>query len=68
MKDQGFIDQALYEWTTEIKVLGDTAAHEAGYRTKKKDAQDALMLTKLLVEYVYEYYPRFEEFKRRRRA
>lgn len=68
LKDHGFIDQALYEWTTEIKVLGDTAAHEAGFRAQKKDAQDALMLTKLLIEYVYEYYPRFEEFRKRRRA
>jgi hypothetical protein len=65
LHQSGFIDKALLEWATELRFLGNEAAH--GSRSiARQDAKDAIEFTEALLSYVYTYRQSFELFKRRR--
>jgi len=66
LKDKGIIESRLYEWADALGISGNEAAHDVNVRISKVDAKDILEFTNALLEYVFTFRDRFEEFKNRR--
>lgn len=68
LQEMGLIDAGMYEWASELRILRNIAAH-FGQRDEisHADADDTIALTEAILEYVYIYATRFQEFKARRR-
>ncbi|MEH2370488.1 DUF4145 domain-containing protein [Nostoc sp.] len=62
MRDDGWIDEMLYDWAIILKQFGDIAVHQ--YKTFTKDeAQDILDFTYALVEYCLDFKLKFHKLK-----
>ena len=70
LKDQGVIDARLFEWADALRLAGNDAAHQDDpeYDMTKADAEDLAAFTEALIDYVYVYRTRFDEFQARRQA
>lgn len=66
LRDNGVIDTRLFEWADELRLFGNDAAHDVNVTISGPDARDILDFTRALVEYVFTFRERFEEFKKRR--
>jgi hypothetical protein len=66
MKEQGLIDERLFEWSDTLRVAGNEAAHGVGAATSEADARDILEFTNAILDYLFSYRDRFEKFKKRR--
>jgi hypothetical protein len=63
------IDERLLEWADGLRVLGNVGAHFKDHATvSKQDASDALDLIEAMLDYVYVFTAKFEQFKTRRDA
>jgi len=60
------IDARLLEWADGLRVLGNIGAHFTKQSVSKQDASDAIDLIEALLDYVYVFAAKFEEFKARR--
>lgn len=65
MQKAGLIDQSLLEWADMLRMSGNRAAHEVGKKVLKQDALDLIEFCHALIEYIFTYKQRFEEFKAR---
>lgn len=65
LQKQGLIDPQLVEWAEMLRVSGNKAAHEVGQNISKQDAGDTIDFTHALVEYLFTYKQKFEQFKER---
>ncbi|MEU8337913.1 DUF4145 domain-containing protein [Micromonospora tulbaghiae] len=68
MRDQGLIDTSIADWADGLRVLGNQGAHYTGRKVSREDANDALDFAEALLDHIYVYKRRFEEFKKRRDA
>ena len=68
LKDSGVIEDRLYEWADALRISGNEAAHDVGVTVSRDDARDLLDFTKALLEYVFTFRDKFEEFKKRRQV
>ncbi|MFC0096167.1 DUF4145 domain-containing protein [Micromonospora marina] len=68
MRDQGLIDTSIADWADGLRVLGNQGAHYTGRKVSREDANDALDFAEALLDHIYVYKRRFEEFKKRREA
>lgn len=66
--DAGVLDKAIYDWATELRALGNDAAHGDKVKISRADAEDALRFTEALLSYVYTYREQFKQYKIRRAA
>jgi hypothetical protein len=66
MKDGSLIDDRLFEWSDTLRVMGNEAAHGVGVSIGEADAKDVLEFTNAILDYMFSYRDRFEQFKRRR--
>ncbi|MGW4412751.1 DUF4145 domain-containing protein [Nonomuraea sp. NPDC004702] len=66
MESKGLIEGRLLEWAQELRVLGNEAAHFTGRAVSHQDARDALDLAEALMDYLYVFTGKFNEFKTRR--
>jgi len=66
MKDQGIIERRLYEWADALRISGNEAAHSVNVTISAQDARDILEFTNALLEYVFTFQDKFEQFKKRR--
>jgi Domain of unknown function (DUF4145) len=67
LREQGVIDDRLYEWADALRVAGNEAAHDPAASMSGDDARDLLDLTRAILEYVIVVRDRFERYKQRRR-
>ena len=65
MKDKGIIENRLFEWADALRISGNEAAHGAKSKISYQDAKDILEFTHALLEYVFTFQEKFEQFKRR---
>ncbi|MDP3427290.1 MAG: DUF4145 domain-containing protein, partial [Humidesulfovibrio sp.] len=68
MKEQGMIDERLYEWSDALRLAGNEAAHGVKSIISEADASDVLEFTNAILDYMFSYRDRFEKFKSRRAA
>ena len=66
MKDKGIIESRLYEWADALRISGNEAAHGVSTKISSQDSKDILEFTIALLEYVFTFRDRFEQFKKRR--
>jgi hypothetical protein len=68
LQEKGLIDDGMRRWASELRVLRNIAAHFGNREEiKREDVDDAIALSEAILDYVYVYATRFEEFKSRRR-
>lgn len=68
LKDKGIIENRLYEWADALRISGNEAAHDVNVTISPEDARDILEFTNALLEYLFTFRDRFEQFKQRRAA
>lgn len=66
MKERSLIDERLFEWSDALRAFGNAAAHGVGTEISQADAKDAIEFTNAILDYLFSYRDRFEEFKKRR--
>jgi hypothetical protein len=66
LKDNSVIENRLFEWAEALRTMGNEAAHGVESIISPEDAKDTLEFTEALIEYVFTYRDKFEEFKKRR--
>ena len=66
MRDKGIIESRLYEWADALRISGNEAAHGVSITISPQDAKDILEFTNALLEYVFTFQDRFQQFKKRR--
>ena len=65
MKDKGIIENRLYEWADTLRISGNEAAHGVNTRLSQQDAKDILEFTHAILEYVFTFQEKFQQFKNR---
>jgi hypothetical protein len=63
MKHKGLIEGRLLEWAQALRVLGNEGAHFTGRRVARQDADDALALAEAILDYLYVFSAKFNDFK-----
>lgn len=66
MKEVGLIDERLFEWSDALRIVGNEAAHGVGVSIAQPDARDTIEFTNAILDYMFSYRDRFEQFKKRR--
>lgn len=66
MKERGIIETRLFDWADALRIAGNEAAHDVNVTVSKEDARDMVEFTNALLEYVFTFRDRFEQFKKRR--
>ena len=66
MAETDMIDKRLYEWSDQLRIAGNEAAHGVGVVSSAQDARDALEFTTGIIDYLFSYRDQFEKFKARR--
>lgn len=67
MRDEGIIEERLYRWADELRLAGNEAAHDVEFTVSQEDATDVVEFTHAILEYVYTFRKKFEDFRQRRR-
>jgi hypothetical protein len=68
LRDDGIIEQRLFEWADSLRSVGNEAAHDVAIEVSKEDSRDLLDFTRALVEYIFTFTENFKKFKERRAA
>lgn len=68
MRDADVIDDRLYEWADAARDVGNQGAHEYEASVSREDAFEVLNFTEALLDYLYVFQARYEQFKERRVA
>lgn len=66
LRETGDIDQRLYDWCDALRLAGNQAAHDVDQNMSQTDAKDMNELAEAIIDYVYVFQARYENFKRRR--
>lgn len=66
MLAEGKIDDTLFAWANELRVVGNEGAHYTGKPVGREDAEDALAFAEALLDHIYVLRKRFESFRSRR--
>jgi hypothetical protein len=64
--ERDVIDARLLEWADSLRLLGNLGAHFTDEVVTKQDASDAPDLIEAMLDYVYVFSVKFEQFKARR--
>lgn len=64
MHELEIIDQRLLNWSHELRLIGNEAAHGIDF-INQDDSKDIIEFTNAIIEYIFLYRDRFEKFKNR---
>lgn len=67
MKSKGIIESRLFEWAEALRISGNEAAHDVQITISVQDAKDIVAFTDALLEYVFTFKDKFNEFTERRK-
>jgi hypothetical protein len=65
LKTEGIINEQLFEWANELRLLGNEAAHNIDIDFTSTDARDTLDFTIAILDFTYSFKDKFEKFKNR---
>lgn len=68
LKENGIIEQRLFDWADQLRIVGNEAAHDVTVVVQRVDARDLIDFTRALVEYVFTFTEAFKKFKDRRQS
>lgn len=66
LRDEGLIDQQLFDWSDALRLAGNEAAHGVANSIEAPDARDILEFTNAILDYLFSYRDRFNQFRQRR--
>jgi hypothetical protein len=66
LKESADIDQRLYDWADELRLAGNEAVHDVDSHMSQVDARDMNDLAEAIIDYVFVFQARYEQFKNRR--
>ncbi|WP_316775124.1 DUF4145 domain-containing protein [Streptomyces sasae] len=66
LRDANKIEGRLFDWAQALRVLGNQGAHFSKEAVGREDARDALELAEALLDYIYVFTAKYEEFQKRR--
>lgn len=66
LRDAKKIEGRLFDWAQALRVLGNQGAHFSKEALGREDAQDALELAEALLDYIYVFTAKYDEFQQRR--
>jgi hypothetical protein len=65
LKENGIIDQRLFDWSQQLHAFRNLAAHPEDISISREDAEDLQTFVYAIIEYVYDLTDRYAEFKER---
>ncbi|MCD4657433.1 MAG: DUF4145 domain-containing protein [Planctomycetes bacterium] len=65
LKDNGVIDERLYDWGNALRVLRNDGAHATDVEISKEDARDVLDFILAICEFIYVLTDKYEKFRER---
>jgi hypothetical protein len=65
LKENGLIDQRLFEWSQQLHAFRNLAAHATDIAISREEADDLRSFVFAIVEYIYDLTDRYNEFKER---
>lgn len=66
-KEDKVIDATLLQWANMLRLVGNEAVHGIAATFTKEDAEDALTFIRAILEYIYTYRSKFDQFLARRK-
>lgn len=60
------IDKKLHKWATQLRLVGNDAAHDLEITISRKDSEDSLAFLNAMLLYIYTLDKKFTEFVKRR--
>lgn len=66
LKDAGTIDERLHDWSSVVRDLGNSGAHDVEATLTREDADDAIAFFEALVNYLYTFKQRYETHLQRK--
>lgn len=67
LHERGVIEERLYEWADELRLARNEAVHDVEVSFSQQDATNVLEFTHAILEYVFTFRTKFEQFRERRR-
>lgn len=67
LRDGGELDPEFYKWADELRLVGNSAAHDVADKISKQLAQDQLDFAHALIEYLFTFKQKFLQFQERRK-
>jgi HEPN domain-containing protein len=68
MKDQGLIDEKIWNWGDALRKERNLGAHASGTEVSKEDAEDILDFATAIFEYVYVLAAKYDDYMERKGA
>jgi len=62
VKNDGIINEQLYQWAILLKDSGNDAAHNIASKFSPEDAKDILDFTIAILDFSYSYKDKFDKF------
>jgi len=66
LESKGIITKDFVDWFDMLRQVGNQAAHDVNAAVGLSDAKDTLDFTHAILEFIYTYRQRFDEFRNRR--
>jgi hypothetical protein len=66
LKEEGLINDQLFEWANQLRLAGNEAAHNIEGEFSSIDAKDILDFTIAILDFTYSFKDKFDRFKERR--
>lgn len=65
MKEQGIIESRLFEWADTLRTSGNEATHDLNVAVAAEDARDIMEFTNAILEYIFTFKDKYEQYKKR---
>ena len=65
LKENGLIDQRLFDWSQQLHAFRNLAAHPTDVAISREEADDLRSFVFAIVEYIYDLTDKYNEFKQR---
>lgn len=65
MKNQGIIENRLFEWADMLRISGNEAVHDLSVTISADDARDIIEFTNALLEYLFTFRDKYTQYIKR---
>jgi hypothetical protein len=66
LRDKNILEDTLYNWTNELRLIGNDGAHSHNQLVTQQDAKDSLDFFDALITYLYHLVDQYKKLKMRR--
>lgn len=66
LKDKHILEETFYNWSNELRLIGNEGAHSHSKMIDKQDAKDAVDFFDALITYLYHLVDQYDKLKSRR--